>query len=111
MIHLNRVSRTALEIFDEILQKDKLDKQDLEFLIERITVYEDHIDVQLKADVDALLHVSATSRIESAAQSAESMRYSPPAHSPVAAKPVTIISSGDPLEINTDRDGEVILKK
>ena len=111
VIRLNRVSRTALEIFDEILQKDKLDKQDLEFLIERITVYEDHIDVQLKADVDALLHVSATSRIESAAQSAESMRYSPPAHSPVAAKPVTIISSGDPLEIYTDRDGEVILKK
>lgn len=111
VIRLNRVSRTVLEIFDEILKKDKLDKQDLEFLIDRITVYEDRIDIQLKADIDTLLHVSATSCIEAAAQSAEKTRYTPPAHSSSADKPVTIVSGGDPLEIYTDRDGEVILKK
>lgn len=110
VIRVNRLARTALEIFDSILAKDRLDKKDLEFLIERITVYEDRIDIQLKADVDALLHVSQSETIEQAANG-EEITYNPPAHSPVREKTVTVVSSGDPLEIYTDRDGEVILKK
>lgn len=110
VIRVNRLARTALEIFDSILAKDRLDKKDLEFLIERITVYEDRIDIQLKADVDALLHVSQSEAIEQAANG-EEITYNPPAHSPVREKTVTVVSSGDPLEIYTDRDGEVILKK
>ena len=110
VIRVNRLARTALEIFDSILAKERLDKKDLEFLIERITVYEDRIDIQLKADVDALLHVSQSEAIEQAANG-EEITYNPPAHSPVREKTVTVVSSGDPLEIYTDRDGEVILKK
>ena len=110
VIRVNRLARTALEIFDSILAKDRLDKKDLEFLIERITVYEDRIDIQLKADVDALLHVSQSEAIEQAANG-EEITYNPPAHSPVREKTVTVVSGGDPLEIYTDRDGEVILKK
>ena len=41
--------------FDDILRKPKLERNDLELIIERITVFEDHIDVQLKPDVDAIL--------------------------------------------------------
>ena len=107
---MNRLARTALEIFDSILAKDRLDKKDLEFLIERITVYEDRIDIQLKADVDALLHVSQSEAIEQAANG-EEITYNPPAHSPVREKTVTVVSGGDPLEIYTDHDGEVVLKK
>lgn len=55
IIRSNRVAKTAIEIFDEILAKDKLDKSDLEVLIERITVYEDHLDIRLKSDIDELL--------------------------------------------------------
>ncbi|MCI5564551.1 MAG: recombinase family protein [Clostridiales bacterium] len=110
VIRVNRLARTALEIFDSILAKDRLDKKDLEFLIERITVYEDRIDIQLKADVDALLHASQSEAIEQAANG-EKITYNPPAHSPVREKTVTVVSGGDPLEIYTDRDGEVILKK
>ena len=110
VIRVNRLARTALEIFDSILAKDRLDKKDLEFLIERITVYEDRIDIQLKADVDALLHVSQSEAIEQAANG-EEITYNPPAHSPVREKTVTVVSSGDPLEIFTDHDGEVVLKK
>lgn len=110
VIRVNRLARTALEIFDSILAKDRLDKKDLEFLIERITVYEDRIDIQLKADVDALLHVSQSEAIEQAANG-EEITYNPPAHSPVREKTVTVVSSGDPLEIYTDHDGEVVLKK
>lgn len=110
VIRVNRLARTALEIFDTILAKERLDKKDLEFLIERITVYEDHIDIQLKADIDALLHVSQSEAIEQAANG-EEITYNPPAHSPVKQKSVTVVSSGDPLEIYTDHDGEVVLKK
>ena len=110
VIRVNRLARTALEIFDSILAKDRLDKKDLEFLIERITVYEDRIDIQLKADVDALLHASQSEAIGQAANG-EEITYNPPAHSPAREKTVTVVSGGDPLEIYTDRDGEVILKK
>lgn len=110
VIRVNRLARTALEIFDTILAKERLDKKDLEFLIERITVYEDHIDIQLKADIDALLHVSQSEAIEQAANG-EKITYNPPAHSPVKQKSVMVVSEGDPLEIFTDHDGEVVLKK
>ena len=39
MIRINRITKTALDVFDEILQKEKLDKVALDFLIDRITVY------------------------------------------------------------------------
>ena len=55
IIRVNRAARTAMDIFDDILHKPKLDKNDLALIVERITVYEDHIDVQLKADVDSIL--------------------------------------------------------
>ena len=57
----------GIPIFDDILNKPKLKKQDIEFIVERIDVYDDHIDIQLKSDIDALLHVSATQAIEQAA--------------------------------------------
>ena len=44
-----------MEIFDEILAKDKLDKIDLELIIEKIIVYENRIEIKLKADIDHLL--------------------------------------------------------
>jgi len=56
------------------------------------------------------LHVSQSEAIEQAANG-EEITYNPPAHSPVKQKSVTVVSSGDPLEIYTDHDGEVILKK
>ena len=67
VIRMNRIAKTALDIFDDILNKPKLKKQDIEFIVERIDVYDDHIDIQLKSDIDALLHVSATQAIEQAA--------------------------------------------
>ena len=105
-----RMAVTALNLFDRILDKPRLDKKDLAFLIERITVYEDHIDIQLKADIGALLKAGEG---ESAVpdENGEAAVYQPPAHSPVGQRTVTVVSSGDPLEIYTDKDGEVILKK
>ena len=55
-IRVNRAAKTALEVFDDILHKDKLERNDLELLIDRILVYEDHLEIKLQADIDSLLH-------------------------------------------------------
>ena len=83
IIRVNRKAKTAMEVFDDILEKDRLDPRDLNLILEKIIVYEEHIDVKLKAD---------KKRLDKAFR-------------------VNTISEGDPLEIYTDRDGEVILKK
>lgn len=55
IIRVNRAAKTALEVFDDILNKPKLDRNDLQLIIQKIKVYEDHIEIQLKADIDAIL--------------------------------------------------------
>lgn len=55
IIQVNRAAKTALEVFDDILNKPKLDRNDLQLIIQKIKVYEDHIEVLLKADIDSIL--------------------------------------------------------
>jgi hypothetical protein len=45
-------------VFEDILKKPTLERADLELMIEKILVYEDHIEVMLKADIDAILQGS-----------------------------------------------------
>ena len=51
VIRVKRVAKTVLEVFDDVLNKDKLDKTDHRLIIDRIIVYEDHLEVKLKADI------------------------------------------------------------
>ena len=55
IIRVNRAAKTAIEVFDEILEKDKLDPKDLHLIIDKIYVYEDHVEIRLKADIDSIL--------------------------------------------------------
>ena len=55
IIQVNRAAKTAMEVFDGILNKPKLDRNDLQLMIQRIKVYEDRIEIQLKADIDSIL--------------------------------------------------------
>lgn len=55
VIRAGRAAKTAMEIFNEVIDKSSLDKTDLELIIEKILVFEDHIDVKLKRDIDSLL--------------------------------------------------------
>ncbi|MEG0598339.1 MAG: recombinase family protein, partial [Oscillospiraceae bacterium] len=150
IIQVNRIARTAMELFDEILQKDKLDKVDLDLIIDKITVYEDRLEIQLKADIDSLLQcgvidadttagelvcVGAVGTIHAGIVSTHNTGVTPAAGgTPANFNPgivdslqtrivqssinrldkvydVNVISNGDPLEIYTDNDGEVIFKK
>ena len=55
IIQVNRVAKTAIDVFRDILEKDKLERNDLELLIDKILVYEDHLEIKLKTDIDTLL--------------------------------------------------------
>ena len=59
IIQVNRAARTAMEVFRDVLDKGHLERNDLELIIRHIKVYEDHLEIQLQADVDAILQ-SAT---------------------------------------------------
>ena len=59
IIRINRLAKTAIDVFNDILEKPALDRNDLNLMIEKIKVYEDHIEVQLKADIDSLLKTGA----------------------------------------------------
>ena len=56
IIRVNRAAKTAMEVFDDILNKEKLERADLELIIEKIIVFEDHLDIRLQADVDSILN-------------------------------------------------------
>jgi len=104
VIRVNRIAKTALDIFEEILDKEKLDKTDLQLIIERLVVYEDKIEIQLKADIDAL------QKADGEIPPQETIFQLSKKH-PDKIFAVHVISSGDPLEIYTEKDGEVIFKK
>ncbi|MDR0861382.1 MAG: recombinase family protein [Oscillospiraceae bacterium] len=115
IIRVNRIAKTALDIFDDVLRKEKLDKTDLELIIDQIVVFEDHIEIKLKADIDALLKSGELS--EEAAnfkpdtEDNENRIVQASEHRRDKVFRVNVISNGDPLEIYTEKDGEVIFKK
>jgi hypothetical protein len=56
IIEVNRIAKTAMDVFDDILPKTEAGTQRPRAdHLEQIKVYEDHIEVQLKADIDAIL--------------------------------------------------------
>ena len=134
IIRINRITKTALEVFDDILTKDKLDRNDLMLIIEKIIVYEGDVIIELQQDFESLL-LCGTLPDETAerkeSDTAEKGKAEGTAnfeqdiksilstvivqkHYPYAKDKVfdvNVISDGDPLEIYTATDGEVIFKK
>ena len=132
IIRVNRAARTAMEVFRDILNKERLERRDLELIIRKIKVYEDRLEIQLQADVDSILRSGTLS--ECAAEEAAVAAMAEVPEGTVNFKPgmghispvtivqeakqhpdkvfhANVISDGDPLEIYTSRDGEVIFKK
>lgn len=116
ILQITRIAKTALEVFDGILEKKKLDKADIGFILDKIVVFEDHIDIHLKADIDALLKCGleglAAANFNSGIEDSILTRAVQKAvHQKDKVFDVNVISKGDPLEIYTEKDGGVIFRK
>ena len=88
--------------------------RELELIIQRIHVYEDHLEIQLQADIDTLIRTEAMEDTVNFNQGIENLNcriVQSAKNQKDKVFDVHVISDGDPLEIYTDRDGEVILKK
>ena len=128
-IEVNRIAKTALQIFRDILDKDKLDKGDLPLIVDRIVVFdgeEPHIDIELKADIAMLLEAGTLTdeQLEEAGYRGKVVNFNWDIEGNLSATivqksknqrdkafGVNVICGGDPLEIYTANDGEVIFKK
>ena len=133
IIRVNRAAKTAIEVFDEILEKDKLDPKDLHLIIDKIYVYEDHVKIKLKDDIDSILRCGTLpdasgeepedeTDAETSEKSAETFNFGTKdslnvtivqeaEKRPDKVFRANVICDGDPLEIFTDKDGELIFKK
>lgn len=121
IVNVNRTANTVMEVFDTILNKENLSKIDVDFIIERITVYEDHIDIKLRPDIDMLLktgtmpernYEETTANFLSDIESSEATsQFAAVKTSTGKILNVNVFSDGDPLEIYTSADGEVIFRK
>ena len=114
IIQVNRVAKTAIDVFHDILEKDKLERNDLELLIGKILVFEDHLEIKLKTDIDTLLRCGTLEDAANFKQGTKNIEstliQSSKGHEDKVFR-VRVISNGDPLEIYTTREGEVIFKK
>ena len=132
IIRVNRAARTAMEVFRDLLDKERLERRDLELMIQKIRVYEDHLEIQLQADVDSILR-SGTLPEGAAEETAVAAMAEIPegtvnfksgmghiSHVTIVQEAkqhpdkvfhANVISDGDPLEIYTDKEGGVIFKK
>lgn len=114
IIQINRTAKTAMEVFEDILNKDALDRNDLELIIQRIQVYEDRLEIYLQADIDALLHMSEKENavnFNSGTENIENRLIQSSKNHEDKVFRVNVISNGDPLEIYTEKDGGVIFRK
>lgn len=131
-IEVNRIAKTALDIFRDFLEKDKLDKGDLSLIIDKIIVFENKeegtnkIEIKLKADIQMLLETGTLTEeeLEESGYRGKVVNFNWDIESNLSAQivqkvrnqrdkafGVNVICEGDPLEIYTDKDGEVIFKK
>ena len=130
IVRVNQTVKTAQDVFNDILQKPKLDRNDIQLIIEKIKVYEDHIEILLKSDIDTILRCGTLPDEQEAIpamagmSAGEFINFNSGMKGSLTAVIVqsaekrpdkvfyaNVISNGDPLEIYTDNDGEVIFKK
>ncbi len=135
---LKRNSDYIIETFDTILQKDELTELDLKNVVDKIYVYENHIEIKLDSDIEALLlndyqighngieieriaedYFKEEIMLNITHQAPKMLDVILATHKPFGNDMVNkdeiyshnAINNGDPLEIFTDAEGEVIFKK
>lgn len=111
-----QAKKDALKIFDDILNKPKLDKKDLETIIDCIFIYEDKIIIKLKSNIENILDIGKQlgfskkniTAIQKNKNHNDRKFFTQVKNGQICSN---VSNNGDPLEIFTDKEGEVILKK
>ncbi len=114
IIQVNRVAKTALDVFRDILEKDKLERRDLDLILDRVAVFEDHLEIRLQPDIDAILrcqNLESTVNFNSDIENSEFAVVQSAKNHADKVFNVHVINDGDPLEIYTEKDGGVIFRK
>ena len=115
ILRVNRAAKLAMDVFRDILEKESLERNDLELVIKKIRVYEDHLEIELRPDIDQLIRCESMEAAVNFEQGSMDILKTELVQSSVHRKDkvytVNVISDGDPLEIYTEKDGEVIFKK
>ena len=115
ILQINRTAKTALDVFEDILNKEALDRNDLELIIRKILVYENRLEIFLQADIDALIRTDTLEDCVNFKEGIEDISLTRMVQKANKQKDkvfdVNVISEGDPLEIYTEKDGGVIFRK
>ena len=115
ILRVNRAAKTAMDVFRDVLHKQNLERNDLELIVNKIKVYEDHLEIELKADVDTLIRCGTRELAANFDKGSMDILKTELVQSSIHRKDkvyaVNVISDGDPLEIYTEKDGGVIFRK
>ena len=122
-IQASRIAKTVIDVFDNIISKETLTKSDIDFIVDKIVVYTDEIEIRLKPDIDKLLRcgiqtesVPVTAGESKNFENGTELTEIQPFITRVKNSKgdifrVNVVCDGDPLEIYTNSEGEVIFKK
>jgi len=115
ILRVNRAAKLAMDVFQDILNKESLERNDLELVIKKIQVYEDHLEIELRSDIDQLIRCESLETAVNFEQGSMDILKATLVQSSQKRKDkvytVNVISDGDPLEIYTEKDGGVIFRK
>ena len=115
ILRVNRAAKLAMDVFQDILNKEALERNDLELVVKKIRVYEDHLEIELRPDIDKLIRCESMEMAVNFEQGSMDILKTELVQSSVHRKDkvytVNVISDGDPLEIYTEKDGGVIFRK
>jgi stage V sporulation protein T len=129
-----RNTNKVVEIFDKIIEKEELSEFDIKNIVSKIYVYNNHIDIQFNSDIESLIatpsgddEIDLENRtielfkdeitFKAVHQNAKTFELNvkqgnKPLYLDVdTSNGIKKNASGDPLEIYTDAEGEVIFKK
>ena len=115
ILRVNRAAKLAMDVFQDILNKEVLERNDLELVIKKIRVFEDRLEIELRPDIDQLIRCESMEAAVNFEQGSMDILQTELVQSSVHRKDkvytVNVISDGDPLEIYTEKDGGVIFRK
>lgn len=101
ILRVNRAAKLAMDVFRDILEKESLERNDLELVIKKIRVYEDHLEIELRRDIDQLIRCESLEMAVNFEQGSMDILKTELVQSSIHRKDkvytVNVISDGDPF--------------